>query len=168
MTNRSLVSALLIAGGIRPASSGVQTWIAGYDSITSVNDHAAIDLDVRELEKWLDVGIFQQAQRIYMRGAHSKSIAQLKLVDAEPPLEPLPAGTLVFGTSTIGGGVQGRLTTETFWTANDDEVILMVEYDRDKSPDLKSYCQVGALAVTQSAWQEGCESNHRLGQNGFL
>lgn len=160
MSRSFIASTLFLLGGSIPASCN-QPWIAGYTPMTFVNDHAEIDLDQREIEKWLDVGIFQQAERIYSVGAHSQSIARLTLVDAKPPAKPFPVGTLVYGTSTTGNGVQGRIVTETYWNDSTEEIIAFVEYDREKGADHSSHCQVGALAATSSAVKGGCEFARR-------
>jgi hypothetical protein len=125
-----------------------------------VEDQAAIDLDQREMEKWLEapVEVFQQAERIYSQGAFSDSIARLRLVNAEPPLKPLPSGSLVYGTANSGVGIQGRLTQDTTWESKDKEVFMLVQYDREKNSAHGAFCEVGALARTQSAVIDGCKS----------
>lgn len=148
-----LANALLVPWTI----DGSSDWLAGYDPLTYVADHAAIDLDLREMDKWLDIGIFQQAERIYTKGGHSQSRAKLRLLNADPPPQPFPAGTWVYGTSVSGDGVQGRLLNSVMWSQDDDQVIIEVEYDRQRSPRHSSYCQVGALAATNSAIQSGCK-----------
>ncbi len=153
MRKQSILANLLLLLGT--ASSNLD-WIAGYDPLTYVVDHAAIDLDQREIEKWLDVGIFQQAEKIYTKGGHSQSFARLRLLNAAPPAAPFPPGTLVYGLGVNGDGVQGRLLHTTTWI-NGDEAIIDVEYDREKILDRPSYCQVGALALTDSALKNGCE-----------
>lgn len=145
---------LLLTGSVRSNLD----WIAGYDPLTFVSDHAAIDKDQRDIEKWLIADVFQQAERIYTEGGHSQSMAHLRLLNPEPPTQPFPVGTLVYGTGVDGRAVQGRLLKEAFWTKSDDQVILMVEYDREKLLEQYSLCQVGALVRTDSSVEDGCKS----------
>jgi hypothetical protein len=161
MKNHRIIGNLLLLLG---SVSANQQWIAGYDPLTFVNDHAVIDLDQREIEKWLDVDIFQQAEKVYGEGGHSQSLAQLRLFNPEPPTEPFPAGTIVYGTGVGGSGVQGRLVKETTWTKTKTifEVVLLVEYDREKSVNLASHCQVGALSTTDSSITNGCKSLEKV------
>lgn len=149
-----LANMLVVLGTIDASSD----WLAGYDPLTYVADDAAIDLDQREIEKWLEVGIFQQAERIYTKGGHSQSRAKLRLLNADPPVRPYPAGTIVYGTSVSGDAVQGRLIKTATWNKNTGQVFIEVEYDRQHSPRYSSYCQVGALAATNSAIKAGCKS----------
>lgn len=150
-------SLLLLGGDLIYAT---QPWIAGYTPLTFVGDVASIDMDAQALEKWLDLGIFQQAQRLYEQGGYAKSYALLKLVGdttPEPPQRLLPAGTLVYGTSTTGQALEGRLAVDTIWEVGDDYVTLQVEYDKEKNTaQQQSYCQVGGLDYTDSAVTEGC------------
>jgi hypothetical protein len=142
---------LLTLGTVRCS----QPWIAGYTPRTFIADQSSIDLDSREIDRWLDSGVFERAERLYKEGGHARSYARLKILNApEPPIEPLPAGTLVYGTSTTGKAVEGRLVNETIWKSGDSDILLMVEYAVEQNPG--QYCQVGGMENTDSAVTDGC------------
>jgi hypothetical protein len=131
-------------------------WIAGYEPRTLVTDHAAIDLDQKEMERLLTFRRLDSFKAIYEKGGHSQSIAKVTLVDALPPVMPIPSSTIVIGWSANGDMVRGRLVEEVTWTSDDKEVALLVEYEAGEVQG-KFVCQVGGLVDVDAMNQDGCE-----------
>jgi hypothetical protein len=133
-------------------------WIAGYEPRTLVTDHAAIDLDQKEVEKWLAARMLDPVKDIYQQGGHSQSTALIHLsTNTEPPKMPIPSGTIVYGWTNNGDMVHGRLTEEAFWTSKDSEVTLLIEYQANEVQDNYVNCQVGGLVITSSDNRKGCK-----------
>lgn len=148
---------ILLLTGWSVSFSEAHERIAGYQPRTVITDHAAIDLDQLEIEKWLAEGIFSVAEGIYQKGGHSQSIAKLKLLDAEAPPTPFPVGSFVFGWAEDGDDVQGTLLEEAKWQDDTGEVELTVAYDVAETQENYLDCQVGGLVLSESANDAGCE-----------
>lgn len=153
---RGVFSTALSIISLRPASSSY-AWIAGYEPRSQVADHAAIDLDQQEIEKWLTLRMFEPAEGVYKNGGHSQTIARVNVVDAEPPIQPFPAGTTVYGWTDSGQAVKGKLVEEVTWGRSEKNVQMLIEYDPVKEFSNQLNCQVGALVLTDSAKREGCK-----------
>jgi hypothetical protein len=132
-------------------------WIAGYEPRTLVTDHAAIDLDQEVIERLLAFRRLDDAKAIYKKGGHSQPIAQIQLVDADPPVMPIPAGTIVIGWSNNGDMVRGRLLEETTWTSEETNVTIFVEYQRNEAQESYLNCEVGGLVEISEANGDGCK-----------
>ena len=132
-------------------------WIAGYEPRTLVTDHAAIDLDQEEMERLLSYRRLQQFRAIYEQGGHSQSIAKVNLIDAEPPILPIPKNTRVIGAAANGDVIRGKLVEEAFWAQDDKDVTLHIGYEASNEQANYVGCQVGGLVSVNSTNEEGCK-----------
>jgi hypothetical protein len=109
----------------------------------------AIDLDLHLIKKWLYRENFDAAERVYREGAHSESVAKLKL---ETPLDAeIPEGSEVVGVTTTGDAqVTGRLME----SAKPDQTVVLVRYDVNEIQDNYVNCQVGGSPAPETT---GCE-----------
>jgi len=124
--------------------------IAGYEPLSSVTDHNAIDLDQEAMEVQLSLGnedAYAQALRIYTEGAYSKSVAEVTLN------EPLPVdvekGTIIFGVGADGNQVAGKAYEDNAAGATS----LIIQYRTSDSQKDYVNCQVGASTTPNT---EGC------------
>ena len=119
--------------------------IAGYQPQSQVTDHAAIDLDQRVIEKYLeddimDNGKFEAAQNVYNQGGYSKSYAEVKVTTPEGGLPSfVEKGTIMKAAAILTGiEVQGSALTD--FPAGSK--ILRFQYDNTQASGV---CQVGQL-----------------------
>lgn len=124
--------------------------IAGYEPLSQVTDHNALDLDQEALELQLALSnddAFDAAFKIYSEGAFSKSTAEVTLT------APLPfavsKGTPVMGVGADGNQVAGKAFEDTVAGAT----IFRVQYQTSDSQKNYVNCQVGANPVPNT---EGC------------
>ena len=138
-------------------SSAEYEWIGGYEPKTLVTDHAAIDLDQKEMELLLRFGKISLVKEIYEEGGYSQSIARLKVIKADdPPTTIIPSGTMVIGENESGQKVNGRLINDFIFNATTKEDNLLVEYTTSSDPQRYHGCQVGALTSINSEKKDGC------------
>jgi hypothetical protein len=111
----------------------------------------AIDRDLHLIKTWLFRGYesYDAAENVYREGAHSKSVAKLKL---KTPLDTeIPKGSEVVGLITTGDAqVKGRLLD----TAKPDHTVVLVQYDVNEIQDNYVNCQVGGSPAPNTV---GCE-----------
>ena len=113
-------------------------------------DQAAIDLDQAEMEKHVAVGDFAAAQRVYVQGAHSQSIAKLHLhQNNSSNTKTITTIVHTKGTTAVvttfddqASPIHGRL----YQDASLDTGIIHVQYDTTNSSSSSSSCQVGGSA----------------------
>jgi len=83
--------------------------IAGYEPLSSVTDHNAIDLDQEAMEIQLSLAndeAYSNALRIYTEGAYSKSVAEVSLSGPLPV--DIEKGTPFMGKTASGNQVAGK------------------------------------------------------------
>ena len=132
-----------------------QELIVGYEPLTQVTDHAAIDLDQKKIAERVGLGDFAHALRVYREGGHSKSYAQLTLL-APTPNKSYKKGTQVVGLTDVGGDVSGALLEDMSWTT-EAAVVLQVQYRTGDVQEKYVDCQVGALFAFSEANRKGCK-----------
>lgn len=144
-------------GGFRARGRDLGVSFFTYEPKTSVTDHAAIDMDEKEIEDELNkrtsVG-FSNARTIYNHGAHSRSYASLSLV--LPVEEDIAYGTEVTGKSKSGAIISG--TVEKNVEKGND--ILWFLYSVSDVIGHHVDCQVGG---SQNPITDGC-----LAENGSI
>jgi Low iron-inducible periplasmic protein len=128
--------------------------LAGYEPLTSIHDYASIDLDMQVMEQLTDFGLVDLAKAIYEKGGHSRSVSKLTLVNANPPLTTIPAGTKVVGRNMDDKVIQGTLLESAMWEEGTERVSLLVEYET--RPNQTSFCHLGGLASAGTAELKGC------------
>jgi len=115
--------------------------IAGYEPLSSVTDHNAIDLDQEAMEQQLSLAnedAYAQARRIYEEGAYSKSVAELTLA-APLPID-VEKGTVIMGVGSDGNQVAGKAYEDNASGATS----IIVQYKTSDSQKNYVSCQVGA------------------------
>eukprot|EP00979_Chaetoceros_neogracilis_P016371 scaffold7863_cov244-Chaetoceros_neogracile.AAC.1 len=116
--------------------------MAGYEPMSQVTDHNAIDLDQKSMEEQLALGTadgFQNAQNIYEQGGHSKAHAVITLDSGLS--KSLSKGQPISGTDVDGNAI---VTTAYSDTAIGDTVI-KIKYATSNIQDTYVGCSVGAL-----------------------
>lgn len=121
-----------------------------YEPLTTVTDHAAIDLDQKVIEEQLaletDQG-FAAAMKVYSQGAFSKPYAEVQL-DQPLPVD-VAKGVEVFGQRADGKFVRGS-TAAAFKTG---ESIIQVQYHAGTQQETYHDCHVGGNPEPNT---EGC------------
>lgn len=128
-------------------------FIAGYEPSSQVTDQNALDLDQQEIEKLLNLGTpvaYDAAYRIYVEGAHSKSVAEVTL--SEPLAASIDKGTLIMGFTENGNQVAARALEDTpsgvvqlniqYWTSDSQKNYVMCRVGASLSPTM-----IGCLAA---------------------
>jgi len=124
--------------------------IAGYEPLSVVTDHNALDLDQEAMEQQLSLGnedSYAQALRIYSEGAHSKSVAEVTL--SSPLIMDVEKGTDIFGVGSDGNQVAGKAYEDNAAGATS----LTVQYRTSGSQKDYVSCQVGASTTPNTV---GC------------
>jgi len=124
--------------------------IAGYEPLSQVTDHNAIDLDQEAMEGQLALGnedAYAAALRIYTEGAHSKSVAEIKLTSPLPT--DVEKGTLIMGRGADGNQVAAKAYEDNAAGATD----IIVQYQTSDSQKNYVMCQVGATTTPNT---QGC------------
>jgi hypothetical protein len=115
--------------------------IAGYEPMSSVTDHNAIDLDQEAMEGQLSLAnddAYKQALRIYSEGAYSKSVAEVTLT-APLPID-VEKGTLIMGVGADGNQVAGKAYEDNAAGATS----IIIQYKTSDTQKNYVTCQVGA------------------------
>jgi len=115
--------------------------IAGYEPLSSVTDHNAIDLDQEAMEQQLSLAnddAYKAAMRIYEEGAYSKSVAEVTLT-APLPID-VEKGTVIMGVGSDGNQVAGKAYEDNAAGATS----IIVQYKTSDSQKNYVSCQVGA------------------------
>jgi hypothetical protein len=153
--NAAATSLFLLASTSFSAASREQ--IAGFEPLSQVTDHNAIDLDQEAMEQQLALGnvdSYAAARRIYEEGAYSKSVAEVTLATGLP--NNVEKATVIFGIGADGNQVAGK--------AYEDNAAgstrLLVQYQTSDSQKGYVNCQVGASLTPNTV---GC-----LAANGTL
>lgn len=124
--------------------------IAGYEPLSQVTDHNAIDLDQEAMEGQLALAnddAFANALRIYTEGAYSKSVAEITL--SSPLPTDVEKGTLIMGVGADGNQVAGKAYEDNAAGAMD----IIVQYQTSDSQKNYVMCQVGATTTPNTV---GC------------
>merc|ERR1719401_2601941 len=124
--------------------------IAGYEPLSSVTDHNAIDLDQEAMEAQLSLAnedAYKAALRIYTEGAYSKSVAEVTL-SAPLPMD-VEKGTTIMGVGADGNQVAGKAYEDNAAGASS----LIIQYKTSDSQKNYVNCQVGASTTPNT---EGC------------
>jgi len=124
--------------------------IAGYEPLSVVTDHNAIDLDQEAMEQQLSLGnedAYAQALRIYSEGAYSKSVAEVTL--SAPLIMDVEKGTEIFGVGADGNQVAGKAYEDNAAGAT----ALIIQYRTSDSQKDYVSCQVGASTTPNTV---GC------------
>jgi hypothetical protein len=143
----SMVSMSVAKDSLRSLS---EEKIITYTPLTSVTDHAALDLDQKAMEGQLALKTpqsFAKANDIYSQGAFSKTYAKLTL-DA-PLTTAVSAGVQVFGITSDGTQIGGT----TYKAASVGDTLLQVKYMTIGIQASYANCQVGANPTPNTA---GC------------
>jgi len=146
--NAAATALFLLASTSFSAASRDQ--IAGFEPLSQVTDHNAIDLDQEAMEQQLALGnvdSYAAARRIYEEGAYSKSVAEITL--ATPLPNNVEKGTIIFGNGADGNQVAGKAYEDNAAGATR----LIVQYQTSDSQKNYVNCQVGA-AVSPNL--DGC------------
>lgn len=132
-------------------------FIAGYEPRSRVTDQNALDLDQEAIEQQLALASpqgYEAAFRIYSKGSHSKSVAEVNL---EGPLsEAVEKGTLIMGVTSNGNQVAAQALEDTPSGAES----LSVQYQISDSQKNYVWCRVGASITPET---RGC-----LAANGTI
>jgi len=115
--------------------------IAGYEPLSQVTDHNAIDLDQEAMEALLALAnedAYLSALKIYTDGAHSKSVAEVTLTSALPA--DVERGTPIMGVGADGNQIAGKAFEDTAAGAPS----MIVQYKTSDSQKSYMNCQVGA------------------------
>jgi len=121
-----------------------------YEPKTQVTDHAAIDMDQKDIETEITSSSllgFNAARRIYTEGGHSRSYAALSLL--EPVSESFRWGAPVTGYTKSGAEVTGTIEKD---IAEGNDVLWFL-YDVSNQLGNHVGCQVGG---TSSPLLDGC------------
>mmetsp|Transcript_17620 Transcript_17620/g.49862 ORF Transcript_17620/g.49862 Transcript_17620/m.49862 type:complete len:501 (-) Transcript_17620:120-1622(-) len=131
----------LLALALASSASASFEAIAGYEPLSIVTDHNAIDKDQALIESLLATGTtqsIQQAKDVYEKGAFSKTVAT---VTVSPSLATAIAkGTKLSGKTADGTQVDGTLFEA--YTANSGT--LRFQYEVNSKQAQYVNCQVGA------------------------
>jgi hypothetical protein len=136
--------------GVRTSRQLSLEKIAGYEPLSSVTDHNAIDLDQEAMEQQLSLqndDAFVQARKIYSEGAYSKSVAEVTL-NAPLPMD-VEKGTEIMGVGADGNQVAGKAYADNALGATS----IIVQYQTSDSQKNYVACQVGASTTPNT---EGC------------
>jgi hypothetical protein len=131
--------------------------IVGYEPKTQVTDHAAIDLDQKSMEQELFLERLIKARNVYIQGGHSRSYAELKLINPAGP-RSYKANTDVLGKALNGAEIVGRLMHDVSWKNGTKQVKLDVQYATSDIQESYVGCQVGGLYTFSEANRDGCKS----------
>lgn len=115
--------------------------IAGYEPLSQVTDHNAIDLDQEAMEQQLALAneeAYSAAKRIYEEGAFSKSVATVTL--SAPLAIDVEKGTPFMGVDADGNQVAGKAYSDN--AAGASKVV--IQYKTSDSQKNYVGCQVGA------------------------
>jgi len=124
--------------------------IAGYEPLSAVTDHNAIDLDQEAMEQQLSLAnadAYSQALRIYSEGAYSKSVAEVTLT-APLPID-VEKGTTIMGIGADGNQVAGKAYEDNAAGATS----IIIQYRTSDSQKNYVTCQVGASTSPNT---QGC------------
>lgn len=124
--------------------------IAGYEPLSSVTDHNALDLDQEAMEQQLSLAnedSYAQALRIYSEGAYSKSVAEITLTQALPM--DVEKATVIMGVGADGNQVAGKAYEDNAAGATS----IIVQYKTSDSQKNYVSCQVGASTTPNT---DGC------------
>ena len=136
-----------------------QEILVGYEPETQITDIAAIDLDQEKIAERVGLGDFGHAMKVYSEGGHSKSYAELTLINPTPG-QSYEKGTLVVGFTENLGDVGGTLMEDVEWDgAGGKNVTVKIRYTTSDVQDKYVDCQVGALFAFGEANRKGCEYN---------
>lgn len=124
--------------------------IAGYEPLSQVTDHNAIDLDQEAIEMQLALATddsFAAALRIYSEGAFSKQVAQVSLT--APLSIDVEKGTAIMGVGADGNQIAGKAYEDNAAGASS----IMIQYQTSDSQKNYVGCQVGASTTPNTV---GC------------
>jgi len=124
--------------------------IAGYEPLSQVTDHNAIDLDQEAMEAQLSLAnedAYANALRIYTEGAYSKSVAEITL--SSPLPTDVEKGTPIMGVGSDGNQVAGKAYEDNAAGASS----IIVQYKTSDSQKNYVSCQVGATTTPNTV---GC------------
>jgi len=124
--------------------------IAGYEPLSSVTDHNAIDLDQEAMEQQLSLAnedSYKAALKIYTDGAYSKSVAEVTLTS--PLVIDVEKGTPIMGVGSDGNQVAGKAYEDNAAGATS----MIIQYKTSDSQKNYVSCQVGASTTPNF---EGC------------
>ena len=122
-----------------------------------MTDHNAIDLDQQAIEERVGLGDLENAWRIYSEGGHSKSYAELTLINPTSN-KSYPKGTQVLGLTPFNGTASGTLLEDVSWGDGSAQVVIKVQYTTSDVQSKYVDCQVGALYRFTEANRNGCKS----------
>jgi hypothetical protein len=114
------------------------TDLAGYNALTLITDHALIDLDQSAIVRALNFNAFSTARDIYEQGAHSASVANMRLEAVLPSF--VAEGSLVVGSTASGETIRasvlsntqpGSITLSILYAVSSDENILKCQVRDD-------------------------------------
>merc|ERR1711935_1223249 len=115
--------------------------IAGYEPLSQVTDHNAIDLDQEAMEAQLALAnddAYTVAKAIYEEGAFSKSVATVTL--SAPLAADVTKGTAFEGVNAAGDTVLGKAYEDNAAGATS----VIIQYKTTDSQKNYVGCQVGA------------------------
>merc|ERR1711957_974009 len=115
--------------------------IAGYEPMSQVTDHNAIDLDQQAMEQQLALAnddSFAAALKIYSEGAFSKQVAKVNL--SAPLAIDVAKGTAFMGINAEGNQIAGKAYADNAAGATS----VMIQYKTTDSQADYVGCQVGA------------------------
>mmetsp|Transcript_58185 Transcript_58185/g.123404 ORF Transcript_58185/g.123404 Transcript_58185/m.123404 type:complete len:520 (-) Transcript_58185:82-1641(-) len=124
--------------------------IAGYKPGSSVTDHCALDLDQAAIEKALSAKTpesYAAAEKIYNEGGHSKSYANIELVNGLT--SSVKKGDALTGKNSAGNDVSGKFASD----YDDGIKSIKVYYTTTDVQEDWVGCRVGALP---EPYTEGC------------
>jgi len=124
--------------------------IAGYEPLSQVTDHNAIDLDQQAMEQQLALAnedSFAAALRIYTEGAFSKQVAKVTL--SAPLAIDVKKGTAFMGENAIGNQIAGKAYADNAAGATS----VIIQYKTTDSQADYVGCQVGASTTPVT---DGC------------
>eukprot|EP00979_Chaetoceros_neogracilis_P007780 scaffold1673_cov167-Chaetoceros_neogracile.AAC.9 len=114
--------------------------IAGYQPISQITDHNAIDLDQKSMETYLALGTeegFQCAQNIYEQGGDSKVYAVITL--SSPLVADLSKGDPIFFVDGTA------ISTNAYSGASAGDTVIEIKYATSDDQDTYVGCRAGAL-----------------------
>jgi len=137
--NAAATALFLLASTSFTAASREQ--IAGFEPLSQVTDHNAIDLDQEAMEQQLafgNVDSYAAARRIYEEGAYSKSVAEVTLSTGLP--NNVEKGTIIFGESVDGNQVAGKAYEDNAAGSTRLTVQYQTSDSQKKLRELPSWC----------------------------
>jgi len=143
---------LAAAALILPTTLASFDRMAGYEPMSQVTDHNAIDLDQASMEAQIGAKTnesFQVAQNIYEQGGHSKSHAVITLKTALTA--DVSKGTEITGLDTEGKTIEASAYSD----ASAGEKVIKIKYTTSNEQATHVGCFVGAL-VAGDHRKEGC------------